>query len=327
MRQRMGLATTVAFCVALAAASPALAQTSFVGPANGGGWSGTISGSSLVYNGQSYAIVNGRVNFPDCTTYIVAPNGALMGRSDTPNCTPSGTSGGTSGGTGSAPSTPTISWATPAAVTVGTALSGAQLNATASTAGTFAYYPPAGTVMNAAGSQTLSVIFAPTDGVNYTAAAAIVQLQVNAAGGGSFLGPRTGGGWSGTISGSTLLYNGQSFSIVNGRVEFPDCTTYIVGPNGALMGGAATPNCTPGGASGGPVRPSISWATPAAVAVGTALSGVVALNSATLNTNVDPGLSLVAGALDIATGDAIGPVFTGVMLTKVGVITVTLVPI
>ena len=64
-----------------------------------------------------------------------------------------------------------------------------------------------------------------------------------------------------------------------------------------------------------------------AMAGGTALSGVVALNSATLNTNVDPGLSLVAGALDIATGDAIGPVFTGVMLTKVGVITVTLVPI
>ena len=61
----------------------------FVGPANGGGWSGAISGSNLIYNGVTYPIVNGRVSFPDCTMFIVAPNGALMGGSVIPNCTPS----------------------------------------------------------------------------------------------------------------------------------------------------------------------------------------------------------------------------------------------
>ena len=265
MRQRVGLATTMAFCAALAMASSALAQGSFVGPGNGGGWSGTVSGSNLVYNGQTYLIVNGRVNFPDCTTYIVAPNGALMGRSATPNCTPSTT------GTGVA--TPSITWATPGAVTVGTALSGTQLNATASVAGTFVYSPSAGTAMHSAGSQPLSVTFTPTDLVNYTTTTTTVRLQVNSAGAASFLGPANGGGWSGNISGSNLIYNGQTYPIVNGRVNFPDCTTYIVAPNAALMGGSATPNCTPGNGGSTRTLPAITWAPPAAVNAGTTLSG------------------------------------------------------
>ena len=40
--------------------------------------------------------------------------------------------------------TPIITWATPAAITAGTPLSGTQLNATASVAGTFTYAPPRG---------------------------------------------------------------------------------------------------------------------------------------------------------------------------------------
>jgi hypothetical protein len=76
--------------------------------------------------------------------------------------------------------TPTITWATPAPITFGTALSGTQLNATASVPGTFAYNPPAGTVP-AAGTQTLSVTFTPTDTTNYTTATASVTLQVSKA--------------------------------------------------------------------------------------------------------------------------------------------------
>jgi hypothetical protein len=45
--------------------------------------------------------------------------------------------------------TPTITWATPADLVYGTALSATQLNATASVAGTFVYSPAAGTVLNA----------------------------------------------------------------------------------------------------------------------------------------------------------------------------------
>lgn len=82
--------------------------------------------------------------------------------------------------------TPTITWSTPAAVPVGTALSSTQLDATASfggssVAGTFAYSPAAGTVMNTAGSQTLSVTFTPTDTTDYNSASGTVSLTVNAA--------------------------------------------------------------------------------------------------------------------------------------------------
>jgi RHS repeat-associated protein len=74
--------------------------------------------------------------------------------------------------------TPTITWPTPAAITYGTALSSTQLNATANVAGTFTYTPNAGTVL-AAGSQTLSVTFAPTDTIDYNTATATVTLTVS----------------------------------------------------------------------------------------------------------------------------------------------------
>ena len=50
--------------------------------------------------------------------------------------------------------TPAITWATPAAITYGTALSAAQLDASSTVAGTFVYTPAAGAVLTA-GSQTL----------------------------------------------------------------------------------------------------------------------------------------------------------------------------
>ena len=65
--------------------------------------------------------------------------------------------------------TPVITWATPADITYGTALSATQLNATASVPGTFVYTPAAGTVLNAGAAQTLSVTFTPTDAANYNA--------------------------------------------------------------------------------------------------------------------------------------------------------------
>lgn len=76
--------------------------------------------------------------------------------------------------------TPAITWATPSAITYGTALSTTQLNATASVPGTFAYTPAAGVVPNA-GTQTLSTTFTPTDTTKYTTATASVSLTVNKA--------------------------------------------------------------------------------------------------------------------------------------------------
>jgi hypothetical protein len=73
--------------------------------------------------------------------------------------------------------TPIITWPAPAPISYGTALSAAQLNATALIPGTFVYIPAAGNVI-AAGAQTLSVTFTPTDTSDYTTAQAEVTLVV-----------------------------------------------------------------------------------------------------------------------------------------------------
>jgi len=77
--------------------------------------------------------------------------------------------------------TPVISWAPPAAIAYGTALSSSQLNATANVPGAFAYNPPAGAVLNA-GTDTLSVAFTPMDTNNYqsvTDTVSVVVLKAN----------------------------------------------------------------------------------------------------------------------------------------------------
>ena len=63
--------------------------------------------------------------------------------------------------------TPVILWATPLPIKVNQPLSAAELNATASTAGTFNYTPAAGTSFSSTGNYTLSVSFTPTDLSNF----------------------------------------------------------------------------------------------------------------------------------------------------------------
>src|SRR6185503_7340806 len=74
--------------------------------------------------------------------------------------------------------TPIITWSTPANITYGTALGAAQLNASASVAGTFVYSPAAATVLSAGAGQSLSVTFTPTDTANYLNATGGVSLTV-----------------------------------------------------------------------------------------------------------------------------------------------------
>jgi hypothetical protein len=73
--------------------------------------------------------------------------------------------------------TPTITWPTPAAIPFGTPLGATQLDATSAVAGSFAYTPPSGAVLPV-GSQALSVLFTPTDTVDYTTASASVSISV-----------------------------------------------------------------------------------------------------------------------------------------------------
>src|SRR5207302_10023101 len=73
--------------------------------------------------------------------------------------------------------TPIVTWANPASITYGTALSSTQLNASATVGGSFAYTPAAGSVP-ATGTDTLSVIFTPTDSTDYTIVTKTVQITV-----------------------------------------------------------------------------------------------------------------------------------------------------
>ncbi|HEY6444852.1 MAG TPA: hypothetical protein VIY53_00215, partial [Acidobacteriaceae bacterium] len=78
--------------------------------------------------------------------------------------------------------TPAITWATPTAITYGTALNVNQLDAKSAVAGTFAYAPAAGTVLSV-GTHALAVTLTPTNTTDYTTATVQVTLTVKAAGG------------------------------------------------------------------------------------------------------------------------------------------------
>ncbi|WP_041970461.1 MBG domain-containing protein, partial [Geobacter sp. OR-1] len=80
---------------------------------------------------------------------------------------------------------PVINWATPADITYGTTLGGAQLNATLShdnspLPGNCIYSQPLGAILGV-GSQDLSVTCTPTDSVNYETVSKTVIIKVNKA--------------------------------------------------------------------------------------------------------------------------------------------------
>jgi len=170
---------------------------------------------------------------------------------------------------------PAITWPTPAAITYGTALGGAQLDASSTVAGTFKYSPGAGAVL-AAGSQTLSVVFTPTNTTDYTPATAAVTLTVNQAtptitwqapktitygtalsatqlnASANVSGTFTYSPKSGTVLGAGL----QTLTVTFAPTDSTDYTTETVSVS--LIVNKATP--------------PITWATPKAIAYGTPLS-------------------------------------------------------
>lgn len=133
--------------------------------------------------------LNATANYAGTFTYSPASGTVLSAGTHTLNATftPSDSTKATSATATNSitvnKATPAITWSTPTAVTVGTALSSAQLDASASVAGVFVYSPVTGTVMNTAGAQTLSVTFTPTDSTDYNSATGSVTLTVNASSG------------------------------------------------------------------------------------------------------------------------------------------------
>ncbi len=125
--------------------------------------------------------------------------------------------------------TPTINWATPAAITYGTALSKKQLDATAtnagvSVAGSFVYTPVVGTVLNA-GEQNLSVTFTPANSTDYTTATQTVTLGVKRA-----------------SSTTTITANAPNPSTVNQKVK----VSFAVAGDGVLPASRVTVTASTG---------------------------------------------------------------------------------
>ena len=73
---------------------------------------------------------------------------------------------------------PEIVWPVPEPIPHGNALSAAQLNATSTVPGAFAYAPAAGEILSP-GVHQLTAIFSPADSLNYTSARAVVSILVS----------------------------------------------------------------------------------------------------------------------------------------------------
>jgi hypothetical protein len=174
---------------------------------------------------------------------------------------------------------PVLTWATPSAITYGTALGSSQLDATANVSGSFAYSPTSGTVLNR-GTNSLSVTFTPSSTTDYSNATGNVSLVVSpvllivTAANASRAYGQTNPVFTGTITGATngdnitATYNSSAASnsplgmypIVPSLVSTNDrLTNYtVVSNNGTLTVTMAAPVLT--------------WPMPSAITYGTALS-------------------------------------------------------
>ncbi len=174
---------------------------------------------------------------------------------------------------------PAITWANPAAITYGTALSATQLNATTSVAGSFSYNPPLGTVLSAGNGQTLEVTFTPNDGANYVGNTATVSLNVTPAPltvTANDLTRRVGVSTPAFTVSYTGFVNGENASVLGGTLAFAPVAdtvgTYAIVPSGLT---SSNYNIT---FADGILTvttkdiPVITWANPAAITYGTALS-------------------------------------------------------
>ncbi len=188
--------------------------------------------------------------------------------------------------------TTTVKWANPASITYGTALTGVQLDATASQPGTFAYTPPAGTVLTA-GTQTLNVTFTPTDSTDYQTATGSVTIVVKSA--------TTTVTWANpaAITYGTALTSAQldATSTISGTFTYnPSAGTVLTAGTHTLSVSFAPTDTTDYQTSTATATivvnkatTTVTWANPAAITYGTSL-GAAQLNAS----------STVAGAFTYA---------------------------
>lgn len=170
---------------------------------------------------------------------------------------------------------PAITWAVPAPIVYGTALSASQLHATANVPGTFVYTPAAGTVLNA-GTHTLSVQFTPSDAGNYESASSSVTVVVQKA--------KPAIVWP--VPASIVYGTPLSATQLNATANVPGTFVYAPGAGTILNAGThpLSVQFTPSDASNyesanasstilvTKAAQTLSWTSPAAIVYGTLLS-------------------------------------------------------
>nr|MBA3847531.1 hypothetical protein [Planctomycetota bacterium] len=178
--------------------------------------------------------------------------------------------------------TPVVQWAKPADITYGTGLSGIQLNATASVAGTMTYSPPAGSIVPA-GTRPLVAVFIPTDTANHVPVTATVELTVHPAT------PALSWARPAAIAVGTALSATQldARSPVEGTFDYTPAVGEVLPAGAHALRAVFTPTDTENYIGGGvvttqldvrKVRPTITWTAPADITYGIAL-GVQQLNA------------------------------------------------
>jgi hypothetical protein len=176
---------------------------------------------------------------------------------------------------------PVIAWAPPSAIQQGTAISAAQLNATANVPGTFSYSPAAGTVPPV-GAQTLTATFTPSDATDYMPATAHNSLTVNAADGKSS--PLISWSTPAAISFGAALTSTQLNATANVAGSFaytPAAGTVLKAGTQTLTAVFTPADTNTYSAVTATVQltvtkanPAITWPAPSAIQQGTAISAI-----------------------------------------------------
>jgi Bacterial Ig-like domain (group 3)/Abnormal spindle-like microcephaly-assoc'd, ASPM-SPD-2-Hydin len=199
------------------------------------------------------------------------------------------------------PATPAVKWGSPAAIMYGTPLSATQLDATSSVAGTFTYKPAIGSVLTA-GQQTLSATFTPNDTGDYRIVTAVVPVTVNRATP-SITWPTPASITYGTTLSSaqldasspvagTFRYSAAAGSVLTAGTQ---TITVTLTPTDAVDYTATTASVN---LKVNQAKPAITWATPAPISSGTALSAAQLDASSTVAGNFayTPAAGTVLGA-------------------------------
>ena len=236
---------------------------------------GTLLGASQL---DATASVPGTFFYsPDTDTLLHVGQGQTLAVTFTPDDTTDYTPVATTVKINVLQATPTITWANPADITYGTPLDAAQLDATASTPGTFVYTPAAGTVLDAGQGQTLSVTFTPNDTTDYTPVTTTASINVLQAT------PTITWANPADINYGTLLGAAQldaTASVLGTFVYTPAAGTILGAGSGQTLSVTFTPNDTADYTSVTTTAklnvlqatPTVNWANPADISFGTPLA-------------------------------------------------------